>query len=78
MWSFENGIEVYEHSDYFTVYNGDTLLGYVQPGTPEDMQQCRVDLDAGKDPITAGWEDGNGNSCSMCGWGECYDENNAQ
>lgn len=78
MWSFENGIEVYDVDDAFKVYNGDTLLGYIYPADSEDMNKCRKELDAGKDPITAGWEDGLGNSCSLCGWGEFYNEDNNQ
>lgn len=78
MWSFENGIEVYEHSEYFAVYNGDTLLGYIHPDTLEGFDDCRKALDSGEDPITGGWEDGLGNSCSLCGWGEFYNEDNAQ
>ena len=27
-------------------------------------------LDEGTDPITGGWEDGNGNTCSLDGWWE--------
>lgn len=74
-WSFPNGIEVTEQPfDYdlhcLEVYNNGKYLGTVYPGSIEDMQACIHDLDAGTDPVTGGWEDGNGNTCSLDGWGE--------
>lgn len=71
MWSFENGIEVYEiNCDALKVVKDDKVLGYIYPANDDDMELCKRDLDAGKDPITAGWEDGNGNTCTLNGWGE--------
>lgn len=74
-WTFDNGIEVYESEfDYdlhcLKVYNGDNYLGTVYPDSIEDMKSCFKDLDAGNDPITGGWEDGMGNSCTLDGWGD--------
>lgn len=74
-WKFDNGIEVYESEfDYdlhcLKVYNGEKYLGTVYPACIEDMESCFKDLDAGNDPITSGWEDGCGNSCTFDGWGE--------
>ena len=72
-WKFDNGIEVYEHElDYdlhsLKVYNGNKYLGTVYPDTIEDMESCFMELDAGNDPITSGWEDGYGNPCTLDGW----------
>lgn len=74
-WKFENGIEVYEvEFDYdlhaFKVYNGDDFLGTVYPSTIADMEECIQNLDEGNDPISTCWEDGNGNTCTLDGWGE--------
>ena len=74
-WNFENGVEVYE-SEYnfdlhcFKVYNEEKYLGTIYPSTIEDMESCATSLNNGDDPISAGWEDGCGNSCSLEGWGE--------
>ncbi len=74
-WKFENGIEVFEKEfDYdlhcLTVYNGEAYLGTIYPSSIEAMESCFDDLDNGEDPVTGGWEDGAGNTCSMDGWGE--------
>lgn len=54
----------------FEVYNADDeLLGTIYPASIEDMNSCIAALDAGKDPVTDGWEDGNGNVCTVNGWG---------
>lgn len=45
-------------------------FGIPKLGSIEDMQACIHDLDAGTDPVTGGWEDGNGDTCSLDGWGE--------
>lgn len=74
-WNFENGINV-EECDYdyglhcFKVYNGGEYLGTVYPRNIEDMKLCIECLDNGEDPISGGWEDGMGNSCTIDGWGE--------
>lgn len=74
-WNFSNGITVEEiEHDYslhaFEVYHNGKHLGNIYPDTIEDMENCITELDAGHDPISGGWEDGLGNSCSMNGWGE--------
>lgn len=74
-WNFENGINVEEcEFDYdlhcFKVYNGEKYLGIIYPGSIEDMESCIEELDNGNDPISDGWEDGMGNSCTIDGWGE--------
>lgn len=74
-WEFANGIIVLEQEfDYdlhcFEVYNGDIYLGKVVPGSLKDMESCIDALDNGEDPISAGWEDGLGNACTLEGWGE--------
>lgn len=73
-WSFENEIEVYEEaydSDLhcLKVYSGEKFLGTVYPSSIEDMQQLFEELDAGNDPVSSGWEDGLGNTCTLAGWG---------
>lgn len=75
IWKFEDGIEVYEvdfdgdlHN--FNVYNGDDFLGTVYPASVADMNTCIKDLNEGSNPIVDGWEDGNGNTCTLEGWGE--------
>lgn len=72
-WIFENGIEVYEKPlDFdlhgFAVYDGDRFLGFVSPSSIADMDNCIALLDAGRDPITDGWDDGCGNPCTLDGW----------
>lgn len=74
-WNFENGINVYEDSyNYglhcFKVYNEENYLGTVYPDSIEDMEYCINSLDNGQDPISDGWEDGCGNSCTLEGWGK--------
>lgn len=46
----------------FEVYREDHLIGTVKPGSVDDMIQCIADLDAGEDPVDAGWEYGTGNT----------------
>lgn len=77
-WKFDNGIEVFEKEHdhdlhIFKVYSGDSYLGTVYPDTIGDMEECIETLDSGEDPITGGWEDGCGHSCSLDGWGEDYE-----
>lgn len=72
-WRFPNGIKVIKQSfDYdlycFEVYNNDEYLGTIYPSCIQDMHACVRDLNAGIDPITGSWEDGNGNTCSLDGW----------
>lgn len=74
-WKFNNGIEVYEEEfdcdlHCLKVYNRGNYLGTVYPATIDDMKSCFNDLDNGNDPLTSGWEDGCGNSCTLDGWGE--------
>ena len=74
-WNFKNGIRVVETEyDYdlhsLKVYNGEEYLGTVYPADIEDMTKCFAVLDAGNDPISNGWEDGCGNTCTLDGWGE--------
>lgn len=54
----------------FKVYTDERYLGGIYPNSMEDMEACIADLDAGKDPITEGWEDGCGNVCDPRGWGD--------
>lgn len=73
-WKFENGVLVVEESlDYdlhcFKVYNGDIYLGTVYPDSIETMNSMIIDLENGQDPISERWEDGNGNTCTLEGWG---------
>jgi len=35
------------------------------------MESIIADLDNGACPIADRWEDGNGNTCTLNGWGEC-------
>lgn len=71
MWVFDNGIEMYEvNCDCLKVYKGDRVLGYVYPADSKDYDRCVEELNNGRDPISAGWEDGNGEICSLYGWGE--------
>lgn len=72
-WSFENGIKVHENEydadlHCLKVYNNNKYLGTVYPQTIENMESCFKDLEAGIDPISGGWEDGCGNSCTLDGW----------
>lgn len=74
-WKFENGISVQEDEFNYDlhclkVYHGEKYLGTIYPGSIEDMENCFKDLDNGNDPISNGWEDGLGNSCTLDGWGE--------
>ena len=75
-WKFQNGIEVYEteyDSDLhcLKVYDREKYLGTIYPDSIENMERCFEDLNSGKDPISEGWEDGLGNSCTLdVGWSE--------
>lgn len=74
-WTFKNEITVEEIAydgdlHAFEVSHNGKRLGSIYPDTIEDMKSCITELDAGHDPISAGWEDGLGNSCTMNGWGE--------
>lgn len=78
-WIFENGIRVSEENfDYslhcFEVYSGERYLGTVYPDTIEDMHELIKELDDGSEPITDSWEDGNGNTCTLDGWGDGLSE----
>lgn len=52
----------------FAVYHGGDYLGTIYPDSVDDMRQCIAALDNGADPIADGWEDGNGNVCTLDGW----------
>lgn len=72
-WKFESGIEVYEREfdgdlHEFKVYNGDDLLGTINPAIIEDMESIILDLNNGHDPVAETWEDGKGNTCCEEGW----------
>ena len=76
-WNFENGICVVESEfdgdlHIFVVYNGDEYLGTIYPACIEDMKDCIKKLNSGKDPITEGWEDGYGHTCTLDGWGKIF------
>ena len=73
-WKFKNVVveeEEYNHDLHcFKVSDlqGNTL-GYIYPEDCFMMESCMESLDCGEDPISGGWEDGCGNSCTMDGWG---------
>ena len=72
-WLFENGTRVTEENfDYdlhcFNVYSDNRLLGTIYPDSLDNMKSCIEQLNAGEDPISGMWEDGNGNSCTLNGW----------
>lgn len=53
----------------FDVYNmHGAKLGTITPPTIEDMSDLIDDLNNGACPIINGWEDGNGNVCTLEGW----------
>lgn len=55
----------------FEVYNKDgELLGGIYPNDIDAMESIIADLDDGSCPIAEGWEDGNGNTCTLDGWGK--------
>lgn len=55
----------------FEVLNLDgAFLGTINPATIEDMNQIISDLNNGDCPVADGWEDGNGNTCTIEGWDE--------
>lgn len=73
-WEFPNKIRVREcfydgDLHRFAVSHGGLLLGMIHPSNIADMITCMEALDRGEDPITHGWEDGNGNPCTLDGWG---------
>lgn len=45
-------------------------LGDITPDSAEEMNAIIADLQSGGCPIADHWEDGNGNVCTMYGWGE--------
>lgn len=63
-WGFDN-YAIYEETDVlrFEDDRGD-VIGYVI-----NDEGLTDELDAGIDPIAEGWEDGNGNTVNMYGWG---------
>lgn len=81
-WEFDNGILVRE--DFinlpdipelsclrFSVHDLDgSLLGTIEPTDNMDFLGCVLELDAGNDPISWGWDDGHGNRCAWGGWGK--------
>lgn len=69
-WEFENGITVEgDGSEIFSVNLNGEFLGYIVCGDYADYKNCTAELNSGIDPITGGWEDGNGNPCTLSGWG---------
>lgn len=55
----------------FEVYNhAGAKLGTITPASIEDMNDLIADLDDGACPVADNWEDGNGNTCNINGWGE--------
>lgn len=45
-------------------------LGLITPVNIENMNDIIDELDVGRCPIVDAWEDGNGNTCTMDGWGQ--------
>ena len=76
MRTWDNGyylvVEVaHDHSLHaYEVYtlDGARLLGTVYPDTLAAQADCVAALDNGDDPITGGWEDGCGHTCTPYGW----------
>jgi hypothetical protein len=55
----------------FEVYNhGGAMIGTINPDSVEVMEVLIADLDNGACPVADSWEDGNGNTCSVNGWGD--------
>lgn len=55
----------------FEVYSpNEKLLGIINPDSVEDMHRIIGDLNKGACPVTDRWEDGNGNTCTIEGWGK--------
>ena len=65
MWKFASYV-IIEESDLlrFEDYEGN-ILGYVTKNGFEELYA----LDNGADPIAERWEDGNGNTVTLDGWG---------
>jgi hypothetical protein len=74
-WVTANVLVTEEGFDYkrhiFSIYTktGIKFLGYIYPDDAEDFENCVIELDNGECPITNKWEDGNGNTVTMNGWG---------
>lgn len=45
------------------------FLGHITPSDTETMLLIRDELNIGHCPIADAWEDGNGNTCNLEGWG---------
>lgn len=70
-WEFKNGITVEgDGSAVFSVNLDGDFLGHIVCGDYADYKNCTAELNSGIDPITGGWEDGNGNPCTLSGWGK--------
>lgn len=74
-WEFADGTIVEETEfDYdlhiLKVYNHGKYLGSIYPADIEDMKKLFDELDSGSNPIEDKWEDGDGNTCNIDGWGE--------
>lgn len=68
-WESENGITVEgDGSEIFSVNLNGEFLGYIVCRDYADYKNCTAELNSGIDPITGGWEDGNGNPCTLSGW----------
>ncbi len=67
IWTYDNGLEIYENGGLFECYYDDVLIGKFFP-SDDDLELCRKDLNDGVNPIEAGWEDGLGNILSYEGW----------
>lgn len=52
----------------FEVEYDDYYLGNIYPDSLETQERMIEEMDAGKDPITCGWEDGYGHTCTTDGW----------
>jgi hypothetical protein len=53
----------------FEVYDGEKLLGIINPANAEDTAETVKSLGSGACPVCDKWEDGFGNTCSRKGWG---------
>lgn len=75
VWGFGDGITVAEMPGgccgQLLCYRDGIFIGRVVPADMSDMEECVAKLDAGEDPVTGGWDDGNGNACSAKGWSPC-------
>lgn len=78
-WHFEK-YAVYEEGCDRTLRFEDTegnVLGYVVAGDNADHNANVEALDGGANPIDERWEDGDGNTVSLGGWGE-YEKSDTQ